>query len=115
MTKQLTIELSEADFKELLQGYLLGNLIAHEVNQPSKEEIIRAADLVNKLCEVGFKNKIKGFTQLEKDIYGFPQQVETDMLETYEDFIEYVASGDRDEDFEATKKQIDEMRKEGLL
>ncbi len=115
MKTSLTIELTEADYKELLASYLLGSLIANEVNQPSREELIQTADLVNKLCEVGFKNKVKGFKQLQKDLYSFPQQVEDKMLKTYNEFIEYVDSGDREDELEAMKQQINDMRKQGLV
>lgn len=115
MSKTILIELSEAEYNALLQNYVLGNLIAHEVNEPSREELMLSADIVNKLCKVGYTNKLKGFKKLHEDLYSFPQNVEDTMLEAYEEFIEYVSSGARDEDFEAMKQQIDEMRKQGLV
>lgn len=115
MSKPITLTLTEAEYEQLMANYLLGNLIGDEVNELSQEELMQATNLVNKLCEAGFKNKVTGYKQLQSDLYCFSKEVEDQMLLTYNDFIDYVKSGERAEEVEAIKAQIDEMRKKGLV
>lgn len=115
MSKTITLSLSEAEYKELLQNYLLGSLIHGEVNQQSQAQMIFEAELLNKLNKAAYDQKIKGFKKLDEGLFGFPNKMEEAMINTYDDFIDYVESGERDQESEVIKKQIDDMRKQGLL
>ena len=115
MSKTITLELSEKEYKHLLQNYLLGHIIHDEITQKKEAEMIFDADFMNKYCKVGYDAKVKDFSLLAEGLYGFPHKMEDEMIEIYDNFIEYIESGERDDASEALKQQIDEMRKQGLI
>jgi hypothetical protein len=115
MSKTISLALTEKEYKQLLQGYLLGYLIEDAVTQKTPAQMMAEAELLNKYCRAGYEAKVKGFVELKKGFYSFPKSMEEDMLSIQEEYVEYVESGDRADELEAITKQIDQMRKDGLL
>ena len=72
MSKTVKLELTESEYKELLQGYLLGYLIEDELEAKSEQQILAALELLNKYCKAGFEGNVKGFIELQSGIYGYP-------------------------------------------
>ena len=70
--------------------------------------------LHQKLSKAAYEAKIKGSGH-ERDIYFYSREIEDEMHEVFEDFVDYISSGDYDEDmkdYPEADRGNGEMKKE---
>lgn len=111
MSKPVTIQLSETEFRELMLCYTLGSFVKSSVEEESEPEIIAAMELHQKLDKAAYEAKLKG-SGYEQGIYYYGKDIEEEMLDIYDDFKEYISSGQEEQDTEALFMQIAAIEKE---
>lgn len=111
MSKTVTLQLSEAEYRDLVLCFSLGDLVKDSIEQKSKAETQAQIDLHQKLCEAAYEAKLME-AGLNEGLYYYGKEIEDEMLEIFDDFKEYVSSGEDAKDTERIHKQIDLWKKE---
>jgi hypothetical protein len=111
MNKTVSLELSEAEYRNLVLCFCLGDLVKDSIEQKSMDQIKAQMEFHQKLAKAAYQAKLNG-AAMHGQMYHYSQEIEQQMLEIFEEFKEYVASG---EDAEETKRMKEQLEKMGLL
>jgi hypothetical protein len=90
MSKIVTIQLNEAEYRELILCYTLGDLVKDTIEAKSKAEMEAQLDLHQKLFKPAYDAELKE-AGLHNGLYYYGKEVENQMLEIYDDFKDYIA------------------------
>ena len=93
MSKIINIQLDEKEYRELILCYTLGNLIKDSIEEKSKSETKAQIDLHQKLYKAAYTAELKeaGF---QSGFYYYGKKVEDEMLQIFDDFKDYVITGE---------------------
>ena len=110
MSKTVTLQLSETEYQNLILCYYLGDLVKDTIEEKNQEEMMFQITMSQKLSKAAFQAKLKGAAQFG-DSYAYSQEIENQMDEIFDEFKEYVASGEDAAETERIRKQIKEFKK----
>lgn len=111
MDKQITLQLTDAQYKHLMEMYHLGYLTEDHINHKSDKQILDGMNFMIALSKQGYDCGSKN-ALMEDGIYSITQEMETNVHDIFEQYREYVESGEAEADDEAIRKQIEQFEKE---
>ena len=110
----IKLELTKSQFKNLVLNFELGRLIYGDVVEEDREAALDNANLRKELYKAGVEGG-SGITKKDGDKNDLTPEIEDEIDGIYEQFIEFVESGEYAKEMEALKMQIEEMRKKGKI
>jgi hypothetical protein len=111
MEKPITLTLTESEYKKLMELFHLGYMIEDTITEKTKQRMLEEIDFMEKLSRQAYESGSKNvFT--EGKMYGITPEMEEHMLECFEEFKEYINSGQDAEQDKIIEQQIEEMLKQ---
>ena len=108
MEKQITLNLSDTEYKKLMELFHLGYLIEGSVTKKSHKQTIQEIDfmqMINKQAyECGSKNVFA-----KNGFYGITIEMEDSMLECFDEFKDFIYSGEDARQDKIIEQQFEEM------
>jgi hypothetical protein len=113
MGKTVTLQLSEKEFNQMLLCFMLGDFVRGNVEDKNMSRAAEEAqmNLYMKLFKSAYDAGLKGSGKFE-DAYFYGKDIEDKMLDLFEDFKEYVESGELAAQDEVLRQYIAEMEEE---
>jgi hypothetical protein len=111
MNKTVTIQLSEAEYRNFVLCFTLGDLVKDSVEEKNKAETQAQIDLHQKVYKAAYEAKLRE-SGLNEGLYYYSRELEDKMLDIFDNFKEYVSSGQDARDTEEIRRQIDLWKKE---
>jgi len=92
MSKKITIQLNEEEYRELILCFTLGDLVKGSIEEKTNAQTEAQIDLHQKLYKAAYAAGVKeaGFV---RGLYYYGKEVEDEMLEIFDGFKDYVTSG----------------------
>lgn len=106
MNKTITLQLTEAQYRELKLCYTLGELVKDSIEEKSKTAMQSQMEMSQLLDKAAYEAKLKG-SSFEDGIYEYGKDIEEEMLELYEKFREYIESGAAAAEDEQIRRQLE--------
>src|ERR1039458_8085253 len=110
MDKQITLNLTDLEYRKLIEMFHLGYFDQDSITDKSSQEINQEMDMMQKISKQAHDCGSKNVLALN-GLYGITVEIENSFLETFEEFKDYVRSGDEARDMETIRKNVDSMMK----
>lgn len=110
MSKTVNLQLSEKEFKQMLLCFMLGDYIRGTLKDKNISQAVATAqlDFYMKLFKAAYDAGLKGSGKFE-DTYFYGKDIEENMIDLFEEFKDYVESGDLAAEDEMLRKYIEEL------
>lgn len=108
----IQLNLTDQEYRELLKHYTLGTFIEGEIYEKGPADFINEGEFLNNICKQGVESGSKEVQKIDDKLYGTSVELEEEAMEIFEDFKEYVSSGQADKDDQELNDRLKDM---GLL
>ena len=109
MSKKVTITLTEKQFNLLKLCFMLGDFVKDSVEEKSPAETKEQMELFQLLDKSAYESKFQG-SGFKDGIYYHGAILENEMMEIIDVYDQYLESGQKAEEMEAIRKQIEDMQ-----
>jgi hypothetical protein len=109
MSKTVNITLTEKQFKLIKLYAMIGSFIKDSIEEKNHDEIMEDMEVMQLLDKAAYESKLKG-SGFDDGIYYHGADIEEEMFEIIETYDEYIESGQKSEEIEAIRKQIDGLK-----
>jgi len=82
MGKQITLSLTDTEYKKLMTLYHLGHLVEDSVTEKTRQQMLQEMELMQKLGKQAHQCGSKN-VQVDGDMYGITLEMEDSFLETF--------------------------------
>ena len=108
MEKQITLNLTDAEYKKLMELFHLGYMIEDSVTKKSHKQTLQEIDFMQKInkqaSECGSKNVFA-----KNGFYGITIEMEDNMLECFDEFKDFIYSGEDARQDKIVEQQFEQM------
>ena len=92
MEKRITLNLTDTEYKKLMELYHLGYMVEDSITEKSQQRMLQEIDFMEKISQqaydCGSRNVFLG-----NGMYGITKEMEDNMLENLEGFKDFIYSG----------------------